>query len=167
MRKGSIVDIFYAMSILFVIAICIIIYAFFNGLIMGSFITSFGNNTAMNASLQKVQTATTNFYNNFNYGFLFIYFIMLISIAALDYFVYTHPIFLPLTLIIQFFSIFYSMILANAYWYFINSSTLFQAIANQFFIVTFMMKNLPFFDVIYCGVVNLVMYMTKRGQPRY
>jgi hypothetical protein len=167
MRKGSIVDIFYALTILFIISICIIIYAFFNGVIMGAFVTSFGNNTAMNTSLQKVQTSTINFYNSFNYGFLFIYFIMLISIASLDYFVYTHPIFLPLTIIIQVVSIFFSMILANAYWYFINASPLFQVIANQFFIVTFMMKNLPFFDVIYCGVVDLVMYMTKRGQPRY
>jgi hypothetical protein len=162
MKKGSIIDIFYALTILFIISIALLICVLINITMMGAFVTNFQNNTQMNASIQKIQTAMTNTYNEFNYGFLFIYVAMLISISVLDYFVDTHPLFLPLTIIVQIFSVFYSMLLANIYWYFINGSPQIQAIANDFFVMTFIMKNLPFFDVLYIAIIDIVMYMKKR-----
>lgn len=161
MKKGTIQDVFPALVILLIVAFSIIIYAWTNNLIMSSFVNTFKDDPVHNESIQRVQASMQNTMNTFNYGFLVIYIAILLSIAVLDYHIYAHPLYIPVNLILIIITIFVSMVLANAFWQFCNSSPSIQAVCIQFNIVTFIMKNLPIFTFIYDVVIMIVLYVIK------
>jgi hypothetical protein len=158
MKKGFIFDILFGMILLVVIAFFIIIGAWANSLVMGAFA-----NSTVNASTTTIQTAMTSTFNTFNYGFLFAVVGMFLTVGILAYYINLHPMFYPFLFIIMVIIIFVSFYLANAYWSFVTANASFQAVANQFWVVTWIMKNLPFTMMIYCFFIALMTWIGKKG----
>lgn len=158
MGKGFVFDLLFGIFLLFLIALFIIIMAFGNQLVMGAF----GNSTAMgNATASKLNTYMTNTFNTFNYGFLFAVVGLFFSVGILAYFIHLHPIFFPFIIIVIAIAVFVSFFLSNAYWSFVNSSSAFLALAEQFWVVTWFMKNLPFVTFIFGVFVSILTYVGK------
>jgi hypothetical protein len=158
MKKGIILDVIFGIILLFIVAIAIIVYSFANSIVMGAFA-----NSTVNASTTKIQTAMNDTFATFNYGFLFAVLGMFLSVGVLGYFTNLHPIFYPFLIIVNAITIFISFYLANAYWSFVTTNATFQAIAEQFWVVTYIMKNFPFVTMIYCFFVDLLVWMGKKG----
>ena len=158
-KKGTVFDIPIGLTLIFIIAIAILITSFSNNMIMGAF----ANSTTTNQSTQLVQTKMSATFDTFNYGFLIAFIGMWITICILAYFSDYSPIFFILSIIIILFSVFYSFFLANAFWDFIQSSSAFQALAEHFWVITHLMKNLPFYTAGFGFLVAFITYMGKRG----
>lgn len=159
MSKGSVLDVIVGVALIFIVSISMIIFSFGNSVVMGAF----ENNTATNQSTAKARTYMNDFFNTFNYGFLFVYFGTLLTVGILAYYSNMNPLFYPISGLVMIIAIFLSIFLAEAYNTVVNSNANFTALAEQYWIMTFIMKNLPFFTAIFDGFVGLMTYLGKRG----
>ena len=158
-KKGTVFDIPIGLTLIFIIAIAILITSFSNNTMMDAFASS----ATTNQSTQLVQTKMRATFDTFNYGFLIAFIGMWITICILAYFSDYSPMFFILSIVVILISVFYSFFLANAFWEFIQSSSTFQALAEQFWVITHLMKNLPFYTTGFGFLVAFVTYMGKRG----
>jgi hypothetical protein len=160
MRKGFVVDVIVGLIFLFLIAIGIIVFAYGNNIVF----SAFQNNTATNITeIARAKGYMQNTFNTFNYGFLFAVFGMFFTIALLSYYTNNNPMFIPISLIMVIISVFFSYFLANFYWDIIHATPAFLLLAEQFWVVTFIMKNLPFVTMAFDFLILLVTYLGKRG----
>jgi len=160
MRKGFVLDIFFGLIIIFLIAIFIIIGAFANGVVMDAWKNS--NSTLVNDSTANTRTWMNNTFNTFNYGFLIAVVGMFFIVGILSYYSAMHPAFYPIVIIVIVLSVFFCMMLSNVYWSFVQSNAIFQALAEQFWVVTWIMKNLPFVDMAFSFLIAIITYFGKR-----
>jgi len=158
-RKGTVFDVPIGLTLIFIVAIAILVTSLSNNIVM----SAYANNTQTNQSTVLVREKMTATFNTFNYGFLIAFVGMWITICILAYYSDYHPLFFMLSIVIMLLSVFYSFFLSNAYWSFVQSSSVLQALAEQFWIVTHIMKHLPFYTTGFSFLVGFVTYMGKRG----
>jgi len=155
-------DILFALPTLFIIALFIIAFSYSNNVLTSAFenVTMISNETKA-----KITVPAKAFFDTFNYGFLAIVVATFILISALAYWSNMHPMFFPISLFVMAIAVFFSFFLANAYWDFVNTSAEFLALANQFWVVTYIMKNLPFIVTAFCFFLAYITYKGKGYQP--
>lgn len=160
--KGTVLDAIIGLILIFIIAVAIILFSYSNNIVM----EAFANNPQTNESTSLIREKMTATFNTFNYGFLIAFVGMWITICILAYYSDYHPLFFILSIIVMVASVFFSFFLANAYWDFIQSSSSFQTLAEQYWVVTHIMKHLPFYTTGFNFLVAFVTYMGKKGRFR-
>lgn len=158
--KGSILDIFVALILFTVAAITLLTFSYSNDIIVGVY-----NDTALlsNATKDVITSSMIGTFDTFNYGFLTIVVATFIVISILAYYVNAHPMFFPISLFVSIIAVFFSMFLSNAYWSFINTGAIWTALANRYWVVTYIMKHLPIITTLYSGFVLWITYRNKTG----
>lgn len=160
--KGSL-DLIIGLVLITIISIFFILGSFFLGTVADVFES---NNDTSNFTVVAV-ASMRNVQATFNTGFLVIFIGMLIGIFVLCYFSDQHPMFFPLSALLVILAIFLSFHLANTYWAVINASADFLAIAEENWMITFIMRGLPFWTTIYGFIILYFTYASKRGEPQY
>ena len=158
--KGSVLDIFVALALFTIVAITLLAFSYSSDIIVGVY-----NDSALLSDESKdvITSSITGTFETFNYGFLTIVVATFITISILAYYVNAHPMFFPISLFISVIAIFFSMFLSNAYWSFVNTDAIWIAMANRYWVVTYIMKHLPAITTLYSGFVLWITYRAKTG----
>jgi len=158
--KGDVLSIFVALALFMVVSITLLLFAFSSDVIVEVYTNS---SMLTNSTKDVITGAIIGTFDTFNYGFLAIVIATFITITILAYYVNAHPMFFPISLFISVIAIFFSMFLSNAYWTFINTDAIWLALANRYWVMTYIMKHLPLITTFYSGFILWITYRAKTG----
>jgi hypothetical protein len=158
-KKGFIGDVLTILIIVFILGFFILI----GKLILTNVNDRFQADTTLGAQAQTIVNTSSNKYTNLWDG-IFIFVFVGLSIASIisAYFIDTHPLMLPLMLVILAFFIFLSAIMSNTF-YNIESSNAFVDFAETFKIMHYVMSHLPIYIAIE-GFMVMVALFGKSNQ---
>lgn len=156
MGKGSIVDIFLIIFIVFSFFIVIII----SGFLLTSF-TNTINDSGINFNMTYLQKGSDAL-QGFNSGLIFIAFGSLIAVVLSAFYIKSHPAFFVISLIVFIILMVITPVFTNIADAFATSDQ-FSDTANNFDLAVLLMRNLPIFAIICTAVVIIILYGKSRG----
>ena len=154
-----------------------IIWYFFIGAIMiligiSIFISYFIVNSVLIAAIANPGTLNTTILQNglgtiktFDVSFAFILIGAALALFVTAFMIESHPIFLPINIIIYIILIFVSAIYSNTFMSF-ATTPVFISTANQFPTTIFLMRNLPFIITLLAGVNIIIMFIKRKGMSQ-
>lgn len=159
MSRGSLVDVFFLMVVVFVFVLITIVSAAVWEQIEED--ETF-NETTYNAGVQDTYADAESALYGLDGIIVTFYLLMNIGAVISAFFIRSHPIFFIIALFIMAFMVLVSVILGNVYYEFANSLPVLQAAANSFPLVYQLFTWLPAISCVLGGLIAVVMY----GQPQ-
>ena len=154
---SELLDLFLVVSIMVAFGISILV----SDLILTRFEAATDDNVANQTILAKGQTTIGIF--DLNFAFVLIGVGIMLFVTA--FLVNSHPVFLPLNLIIYIILIFISALFSNVFITFAESDAMITT-ANEYTNMIFIWRNLPFILTIMAGVNLIVMFAKIRQTPQ-
>lgn len=158
--KGSIIDMFFALIFISIIAFTFFMMAFASGQVMDAY-EGLPESVVSNETKAKITTPIRSSFEVFNYGFLSVVVAIFILISALAWYSDNHPMFIPITVFVMIINVLFAIYLSNAFWEFVQSAQIWIDLANEYFIITFIMKNLPFITTAFDFFIAYIMYRNR------
>lgn len=166
-KKGSIVDIFFIMIVLFMLGIGFLLFHH----VWGSELVPKINNTVQDSNFLNNQNAdefshalgeSQELLSLLDYVFVMIFFGFLIALVILSFRVTTSPVFFIIFIIVLALAIMISVFISNAYQQFALNSLMSGSEAS-FSMMEFILDNLPYLTFIFGMVMVVIMYVRSRG----
>jgi len=156
--KGSILDTFgFAVTVL-VMSIVVVLVAYAAHLAISSAVPAFNETSPEIAEVvQTGDTVTTILVN----AVPFIFVGMMVGALLMAYFIPTHPIFLPLSVLLLAISVFVSFYFSDVLYEFFHVEGI-SSYLNNFPLIVFMGKNLPLI-VFGFGLLLIIVMYVRRG----